>query len=1277
APTGMTISATGRVAWPRAVAGQFPLVVQVSDGAAVAEQAFTLNVGAAGALKIDLALTPSIANPGQAVTLTVLASSTAGSVTRSATLNGAPLVLNAQGVATFTAPAAGAHPVVVTVTDGVTTTSRETVLTVRDTADTAPPSAAITSPAEDTGVRGVVAIVGTATDARFAYYQLMLRRAGDPDTAWQEVGRGLSQVSNGTLGQLDTSRYANGMYQIALRVVDVNGAQATAGVMVEFLGNLKLGQFRLSFADIRMDAGGLPLMLTRTYDSTMRDVKGDFGWGWSASGQDISVRKNMLFGLSWEVTTQQFQLCLRPVGKRRISITLPDGGLYRFDAKNAQECSFGQVPQPDIVFTALPGPTGGAAGRVGGAAQLRVADGALVMAQGGMLIDSDTGEPWNPKDFELTTEEGVKYLLREGVGILSVTDPYGNKVTYGPNGYQHTANLGITFVRDGQGRITRATDPAGKSVTYAYNAQGELESVTDRDGQVTRFSYATVPGATTGSTSGNADLTHLLASITDPRGQVVMSNQFDAFGRLTGSADAMGQASKQEFDPANFEQAVTDRRGNRTVYTFDADGNITRSVNALGQTTTFTFDANGNETSVTNALGETTTRSFDAVTGKQLTERNHLGHTTSTAYRGVGTPWQRQNPLSTTDARNNTTSYGYEDETQPGATPKAISEPLGRTTGIAIDVKGNLRELNIAGEKTTYDYDGQGRKIREANGLGQVTTYTYDTAGNELTRTVSKSVNAQTVTFTTSRKYDSENRLVEETDALGGKRTTTYDAAGKVATQTDSMGRITSYAYDANARLVKTTHPDGTSESVAYDPEGNETSRTDRQGRTTRFTYDALNRLERTDHPDGSFEATAYDAAGRVQSTTDRRGNKSTFEYDGAGRQTASVDATGRRTQQTFDENGNRKTVTVDGRTTNFEYDALNRLTKTTWPDGGTHVTTYRADNRKDTETDARGVVTSYGYDLAGRLTGVTQSLTATATATTTYGYDETGAKVRQVDALGRPTTWTLDGNGRITSRTIQDGSQETSRYDAEGNRLAKTTFAGETISYQYDSENRITSQLVPAGSGSNSSVPAAIVSYSYTPGGQLASQAEQGATTLNGTQTYKYDADDRLIEVKNPIGQINYEVDAAGNITQRSYSAGGVSAGTVKYEYDEAGRMTKVIAPDGLQARYTYDAAGRLAVTERDLDPKDGQAQLLMSYRKYDAADRVVAIAHTVKSGASENVVAGQALTRTQGGTVQKIETFRSGTYDAATGQFLGTVDVTQAFEYDGNARLTRETRT
>jgi RHS repeat-associated protein len=1020
---------------------------------------------------------------------------------------------------------------------------------------------------------------------------------------------------------------------------------------------------------VRAEALGLPLMLTRTYDSAKKDVLGDFGYGWSASGQDVTVKKNMTLGLAWEITTQQLQLCLRPVGKRRISITLPDGGLYRFDAKNAQECSFGQVPAVDIQFTAVPGPTGGASGRVSAAAQLKIVDGALVQAQSGLLMD-ETGQPWNPKDFELTTDQGLKYLLREGAGILSVTDAFGNKVSYGAAGYTHSAALSVTFTRDAQSRITRATDPAGKSLTYTYNAQGELESVTDRDGKVTRFAYATVTGANTGATSGNVDMKHLLASITDPRGQVVMSNQFDVYGRLTGTADALGQAAQQEFDLGSNKQTVTDRRGNRSVYTFDADGNITQSVNPLGQTTIFTFDANGNETSVTNALNQKTERTFDSQTGKQLSEKDPLGHTTSTVYSTVGAIWQRVNPFSTTDARGNVTAYAYDDSQQPGATPKQINEPLGRSTGIFLDSKGNMQALSIAGEVLTYQYDSQGRRNKETNALGQSTTYTFDANGNEARRTVAKSVNGSTVTFTTSRKYDPENRLTEETDALGGKRTTTYNAAGKVATQTDSLGRVTTYSYDANARLTRTDYPDGTSEQTSYDAEGNETAKTDRAGRVTRMTYDALNRLARTDYPDGSFEATEYDPAGRVAATVDRNGKRATMEYDAAGRQTASVDATGRRTGQTFDENGNRTSTTIDGRSTSFEYDALNRLTKSTWPDGSTHTTVYRPDNRKQSETDQRGVITSYGYDVAGRLTSVAQSLSATATATTTYGYDETSAKVRQVDALGRATTWTMDGNNRITARQIQDGSTETSQYDAEGNRLTKKTFAGETLTFQYDAQNRVASQIVSQGAGTNAAVPGAAISYGYTASGQLQSQQEQGATTLNGTQNYTYDAEDRLTRVQSPLGQISYTLDANGQVLERSVSG----AGTVKNEYDDTGRLVKVTAPDGKQARYTYDQAGRVVATERDLNAKDGQPQVLVTYTRYDNADRITANVEVKRVGASESIVAGQAMSRNTGGTITKIETYRAGSYDSATGQFTGAPARTQAFEYDGNARLTRE---
>lgn len=763
-----------------------------------------------------------------------------------------------------------------------------------------------------------------------------------------------------------------------------------------------------------------------------------------------------------------------------------------------------------------------------------------------------------------------------------------------------------------------------------------------------------------------------------------MANQFDEYGRLTASADALGQASTQQFDVASNTQTITDRRGNRSVYTFDADGNITQVVNPLGQTTRYTYDANGNELSTTNALGQTITRTFDA-NGKQTSETNPLGHTTRITYGNSGFPWQRLNPSSITDARGNTTAYGYRsgEDQQPGATPSTIAEPLGRSTTINIDkTSGNLLGLAIAGEVNTYGYDALGRRTVETNALGHTIRYTFDANGNQTSRTVTKTTGGVQQSLTTTNTFDAENRMVAETDPLGATRTMVYNSAGKLASQTNALGQKTTYTYDANARLTSTSYPDGTTESTTYDAQGNEIAKTDRAGRITRMDYDALNRLVKTTYPDGTTETTTYDAAGKVTAMTDRKGQRSSMEYDAAGRQTAAVDATGVRTTQTFDENGNRTSTTAGGRTTSFTYDALNRLTLTQYPDGSSHSTVYRPDNRKQSETDPRGLMTTYGYDAAGRLTSVTQSLSAGSTATTGYAYDETGAKTTQTDALGRVTTWSMDAGGRITSRKIADGSTERNSFDLEGKRISHTSFAGEQFAYQYDAQGQLIGMVVPAGAGTNSTVPQGSVIYAYTPSGQVASQQEQGASTLSGTQSYRYDANDRLIQSTSPLGQLNYTLDANGNAVERSVSNATSDAGTASSAYDAAGRLTTVTAPDGKATRYSYDAAGRPVLTERDLNTVGGQAQVLRTHQRYDAADRVVAIAHVKQTGTTQTLVVGQALTRDAGGAMNRIELYRAefgatpASFDAGTGTFSGTPAQTQSFEFDANARLTRENR-
>lgn len=1274
APAGMSIQpATGLITWTPTPAqlGSNAVTVRVADAAGLfVMQSFAVVVSdTPTALQVATSLTPAIANAGETVTLSVLVTGgNGGAVTRSATLDGAPLTLNASGVATFPAPASGVHRVNVLVqgspVNGVTPApqSRELILTVRDGSDTTAPTAVITTPAANSEVLSSVVVTGTATDARFAYYQLLTRPAGSSN--WTEIHRGLVAVSNGALGTLDPSRLANGVYELGLNVVDVNGRSTTALVAIEVARDRKFGQFRIAFPDIRADASGIPLTLTRTYDSLKKDVMGDFGWGWTAGGQDMTVRKNMVFGQQWNVTTSGFNICLRPAGQRRITVTLPDGGVYRFTARNQPECAFAQVPELNIVLDALPLPIGGSSGAAAGAGQMEVIVNDSVLVQGGHLYNADTGEPWNPTDFRFTDSRGLRYVLREGTGVVSMTDLYGNTVNYGPGGVQHSASLGIQFTRDGQGRITRATDPAGRSLTYAYNSAGELASATDRVGQITYFQYDTAtqqPGAGGGSSQNSA---HLLSSITDPRGLVVMRQQFDEYGRTIGNADANGATASQTFDEANNLQRVVDRRGNASTYTFDAAGNITRVVDARGGITEFTYDANGNELTRRDPLGNVVTKTYNPVTGKVLTERDPLGRTVTTGYPTTGRDFERQNPVSLTDPLGRVMTFGYRasELTQAGAVPNSITEPLGRTTTVGQDSRGNLTSLTVAGIATTHAYDTRGRRTRTTDSLGNVTNFTFDDNGNELTRSVTRTVGGVPRTETTTRVYDAEKRVIQETDPTGAVRSFTYNGAGLVATSTDGLGRVTRNTYDANARLVRVDHPGGQNEQFEYDANGNLVSSTDRLGRMTRQVYDELDRLVQTVNHDGSSRSTEYDAAGRVTAEVDELGARRVNEYDVAGQLTASIDASGRRTEYQYDAAGNRtQTRLPDGRVVGYTYDALNRLTRTDYPDGTAHVSTYRPDGRKLTETDPRGVLTTYGYDAGGRLTSVIQS---GLPATTTYSYDETGARTALRDAAGRQVTWRHDGAGRPVSRTLPDGAVETFVYDSEGQVTSYTTFGGQTITRVYDNEGREISRSVPA----TANAPARSLSWTYNADGQRATQTESGVSSAQGTTTFTYDSRGRMLQMAGPQGTLGWTYDAAGRITQRT-----TPEGSTAYQYDGDGRMTRVTAPDGKVVTYAYDAAGRMIRSEQALDTA-GNA-VLVTERRHDAQNRDVVIAHSRRVGAATTLVAGQQITRGINGAIARVDTFDgTASFSSATGSFTGAPVRAQTFEYDGAARLTQE---
>jgi hypothetical protein len=63
------------------------------------------------------------------------------------------------------------------------------------------------------------------------------------------------------------------------------------------------GHFTISFNDLAVPVAGLPLQVTRTYDSRAAGIQGDFGVGWTLDIRNVRLQKNRSLSRNWEEYT--------------------------------------------------------------------------------------------------------------------------------------------------------------------------------------------------------------------------------------------------------------------------------------------------------------------------------------------------------------------------------------------------------------------------------------------------------------------------------------------------------------------------------------------------------------------------------------------------------------------------------------------------------------------------------------------------------------------------------------------------------------------------------------------------------------------------------------------------------------------------------------------------------------------------------------------------------------------------------------------------------------
>lgn len=1185
---GMAIDDFGRLTWTpsNSQLGNHNVTLVITDEAgATVHQTFTLTVSAdTTAPKVHVLSRRDLVSQGDSISFHVAATDDGGVANLQLLINDVPVMLDSQGIANYVAMTPGLIRATAVAFDAAGNRGEAvTTLSVFDPTDQEAPAVSLDLAAMiNNPISSPVELKGSVNDTNLSYYSLEVAPA-DGTRPFTVMFRNTKNVNNGILGILDPTLLPNDTYEVRLTAYDTNGKSSSVSSLLDIAGNLKLGNFRVSFADLEISSGGLPITIVRTYDTLNSSTTNDFGYGWRMEYRDADLRTSLPRDELYE------DLGLRSIGFKEgdsVYITLPGGKRERF---TFQLKDYSDDPRINRLlgrrsslykptFIADKGSPNILSVQTEGVALLRGEDGRIVPAGGGSAFAYYHPQDWG-NYYRLTTKEGFVYTIDATSGdIVTVANRHGDMLHYSDGGIISSTGQQVTFDRDAQGHIVVITDPMGHRTTYTYDANGDLTSAVDREGNTTLFKY-------------NDKRKHYLDAIIDPLGRTGVKTDYDDdTGRLQQTLNVFGESVQFEYSSDSSLYTVIDPLGNRTTYEYDVRGNIISEVDAYGGINRWTYDADNNRLTDTNAEGETSYSTYDR-RGNRLTLTDAMGNTTYYAYNATS------DLLSVVDSLGAAVTSTYDATGNPTSILGSPHGPI----HMSYNDNGLLTALSIAHQTTTYDYDLNGNVVRETNPLGHTTTYTYNSNGDRLTeKRMMTSAHGHDVLITRS-EYNSNGDLISVVDALGNITQMTYDANRNKVQEVDALGRVTKFVYDEAGNLVETILPDATSQTDAdnprtrkiYDASNRLSADIDELGRRTDYRYDALGRRTFTlfpdltphDDSDNPRRETRYDKTGRIIAEVDECGNVTSFEYDALGRRIRTIlpDSTPLNVKDnpqisvTYDGLGRQLTQADPlGRATQFLYDHLGRQTGQIFADQTSILFAYDLAGRLVSKSDQLGNITAYEYSPLGQLTAVVDALGQR----TEYYYNESGNIIAHRDPLGNVTSYEYDGLGRIIRTVLPLGQQAAMAYDAVGNLVRTTDFNQATTRLYYDERNRLVSRLYPDSSST---------SFTYTLAGEKATEL-----SALGLTTYAYDVRGNLLARVDPDSStIEYGYDLANNRTSLS-----VSSGRTAYIYDENNRLLAVTDPQGGTTAYSYDLLGNLTRTSLP----NGVVEV----RDYDALNRL-----------------------------------------------------------------------
>ena len=601
---------------------------------------------------------------------------------------------------------------------------------------------------------------------------------------------------------------------------------------------------------------------------------------------------------------------------------------------------------------------------------------------------------------------------------------------------------------DANGNLISLTEPNGNTTTFNYNALNHLVKQTNAAGDITTSTFDNV---------GN------IVTRIEPNTNIT-TNTYDVLNRLIQVDDRIGRVVSYTYDFETNRLSETDGNANTTLYDYDAIYRVVKVTDPLGEITRNQYDPVGNLIKVTDREGHVTTTTYDVI-NRRTSTTNALGHTTRFVYDPVG------NLLKNIDAKSTPgiTEYEYDKvnrlikETYPDAPPN--------TRTFTYDCVGNLKtSTDQKGQTITYTYNDLYFLLKRDYPVSADDNMTYDLSG----RTLSAERGGWLITF----NYDGANRVTQSTqngktvnyvyNIPGRTRTLTYPGGRSIIEQMDFRNRKTGITDAATPPIVQ----------YSYDLSNRVTSRANRNGTAANYTYNANDWALSLEHSRGATRIAgfgyAYDKQGNKRFEEKRHdlNHSEVYGYDDSYRlinhKVTSLVGFPRPVTQTaynLDEVGNWTSKVTNRRLTEIRtHNAVNELTSIagvplTHDDNGNLIEDqfYRYANDEEnrltsvTRKSDNQLVGQYQYDALGRRVVKVANPFGTLTDTR-YLYD--GERIiEEQSAVGVTRATYVYGNYIDEALTMDRGGQT---YYYHQNALwsvaAVTDSAGNvTERYRYD----------------------------------------------------------------------------------------------------------------------------------------------------------------------------------------------------------------------------------